>query len=166
MSFLFHVVTSPFVSASIGAHGLFLVAQLGTGEEFPMVSTYQPHNKGSLWVAAGVGGPGLVCSRGLCLSNIQAGLVNSSLNFPPPSSEMETETIAVVPATDMRGAHILKKKKKKAIFDKDLSAMFFQCAASGHTWIRCLRPPLPVFLCYVPFHFLSLTNLQRDFLHS
>lgn len=56
MSTVFYVVASVF--ASLNALSLFLVVQRGVGKSFPWSQrlAYQPHNKGSLWVAAG-GGP-------------------------------------------------------------------------------------------------------------
>lgn len=67
MSTLFYVVTSPSVSGSCKVLGLFLVVQRGVGKSFPwsQLLAYQPHNKGSLWLAAG-GGLSRVCSRGWC----------------------------------------------------------------------------------------------------
>lgn len=113
MSTLFYVVISPSVSGSLNTLGLFLVVQRGVGKSFPwsQLLAYQPHNKGSLWVAAG-GGPSRVCSHGWCLCSPRAGLVSSGLNSPPPSPEMESGAIAVVPATDMWGVW----KKKRAIY--------------------------------------------------
>ena len=128
MSTSFHVDTSSSIS------GLFLVEQSGAGQSFPwsQLWAHRPHNKGSLWAAAGVG-PGPSLQPLVVFSRHQAGLVSSGLNSEPPPPRDGNRIPAVVPVTHTWGAC---GKKKIPSTDKDLSQplLLVVSRSRGHTW--------------------------------
>lgn len=90
---LFDAVTPPTVYASLRGIGLVLGIQRA-GKSFPcsQLSTYQPHNKGSLWVCRRRR-PKPSVQFGLVCAQPRASLGSFGLNSPPPSLEMETTAV-------------------------------------------------------------------------